>query len=336
MKKILISQPAPSSDKSPFSELTSKHKVEIDFRPFITIEGVSVKDFRAQRVDIAAHSAIIFTSRKTIDHFFRICEQTRTVVSDELKYFCVTEAIALYLQKYIVYRKRKIFFGTGTFFDLLDLMSKHKTEKYMMALSEPHKPEIPQSLTRAGFKYSKLILTHAMPANLSDIDLGQYDIVACYSPADIKTLKENFKEIPASVTIATLGTATAREAMLAKLRVDIMAPTAKFPSLTMAIDKYIAAAEAGEPLDEFALTVIPEAQSYKKVSDRSKKSAKSATTKGTTSAAKGAASKSAASSKSATKKTVTPAPKATSIKTGKTTAKSSAAAIKTDPSTTSK
>ena len=140
VKRILVSQPAPASDKSPFSELASKHKVEIDFRPFVTIEGVTVKEFRAQRVDVLAHTAVIFTSRKTIDQFFRLCEECRIAVPEDMKYFCVTEAIALYLQKYIVYRKRKIFYGTATFADLMDVVAKHKDEKFLVALSDPHKP----------------------------------------------------------------------------------------------------------------------------------------------------------------------------------------------------
>lgn len=302
VKKLLICQPAPESDKSPFAELMSKHKVEVDFRPFINIIGTSVKDFRAQRVDILSHTAVIFTSRKNIDNFFRLCTEMRITVPDTLKYFCVTEAIALYLQKYIVYRKRKIFYGPGTFFELLDVMAKHKTEKYMMALSEPHKPEVPQALTRAGFKYSKIILTHAEPASLSDIDLDNYDVVACYSPADIKTLLETFPQIPANISLATLGTTTAREAMLSKLRVDVMAPTPRFPSLTMALDKYIAARNAGESLEEFGLSVIPEAPSYKKATDKGRRSGSTASKSSASASKSGTAAKSTAAKSSTTVK----------------------------------
>lgn len=249
---MLVSQPAPSSDKSPFSELISNYKVEIDFRPFIRVEGVDLKEFRAQRVDILAHTAVIFTSRKTIDNFFRICEEARITVPEDLKYFCVTEAIALYLQKYIVYRKRKIFYGSGTFATLMDVVAKHKSEKYLVALSNPHKAEISQLLTKTGVKFTKVILAHTISADLSDIDLGQYDLVACYSSADIRALNENFKTLPQGLIIAALGNATAREAVLAGLHVDIVAPTPKYPSLTMAIGKYIEALNAGKPLTEFA------------------------------------------------------------------------------------
>lgn len=259
VKKILISQPAPSSDKSPFSELTSKHKVEIDFRPFIAVEGVTVKEFRAQRVDVLAHTAVIFTSRKTIDNFFRICEECRIAVPEDMKYFCVTETIALYLQKYIVYRKRKIFYGTATFADLMDVVAKHKDEKFLVALSDPHKPEIQVLLTKAGVKFTKIILAHTVPADLSDIAIDKYDLVACYSSADIKALHTHFAALPEGMIVATLGNATAREALTSGLAVDIMAPTPKYPSLTMAIDKYIAALNGGASVEEFGLKEIPEA-----------------------------------------------------------------------------
>lgn len=260
VKKILISQPAPASDKSPFSELTSKHKVEIDFRPFIAVEGVTVKEFRAQRIEIPTHTAVIFTSRKTIDNFFRICEECRIAVPEDMKYFCVTEAIALYLQKYIVYRKRKIFYGTATFADLIEVVAKHKDEKFLVALSDPHKAEIQQLLTKAGVKFTKIILAHTVPADLTDILLEKYDIVACYSSADIKALHQSFSTLPERMIVATLGNATAREALESGLKVDIMAPTPKFPSLTMAIDKYIAALNGGESVEEFGLKVLPEVQ----------------------------------------------------------------------------
>lgn len=272
VKRILVSQPAPSSDKSPFSDLISKHRIEIDFRPFIAVEGVTVKEFRAQRVDVLAHTAVIFTSRKTIDNFFRICEECRIAVPEDMKYFCVTEAIALYLQKYIVYRKRKIFYGTATFTDLMSVVAKHKEEKFLVALSEPHKPEIQQLLTKTGVKFTKIILAHTVSADLSDIAIDTYDLVACYSSADIKALHENFDSLPQGMIVATLGNATAREALAAGLTVDIMAPTPKFPSLTMAIDKYIAALNGGESVEEFGVRELPEPQA---VAAASKKTAKS-------------------------------------------------------------
>ena len=158
IRRILVSQPEPQSEKSPYLELAQKHNVKIDFRPFIHVEGVSTKEFRQQRVDILAHTAVIFTSKTAIDNYFRICEETRVTVPETMKYFCITETIALYLQKYIVYRKRKIFFGTNTFQELMDVILKHKEEKFLVPLSEPHKPEIPKTLDKAKIKYTKVIL----------------------------------------------------------------------------------------------------------------------------------------------------------------------------------
>lgn len=293
VKKILISQPAPSSDKSPFSELTSRHKVEIDFRPFITVEGVTVKEFRAQRVDVLSHTAVIFTSRKTIDNFFRICEECRIAVPEDMKYFCVTEAIALYLQKYIVYRKRKIFYGTATFADLMEVVARHRDERFLVALSDPHKAEIQQLLSKSGVKFTKIILAHTVPADLSDIAIDSYDLVACYSSADIRALHQNFSSLPQGMIVATLGNATAREALGAGLVVDIMAPTPKYPSLTMAIDKYITALNGGMSVEEFGVKELPEpviASAVKKSAKSKSVSAAAKTATGATSACRRAAS----------------------------------------------
>lgn len=281
VKKILVSQPAPASDKSPFSELTTKHKVEIDFRPFITVQGVTAKEFRAQRVDIPSYTAVIFTSRTTIDHYFRVCEECRIPIAEDMKYFCTTEAIALYLQKYIVYRKRKIFYGKATFVDLMEVIHKHKTEKYLVALSEPHKPEIPELLTQSGVKFTKVILSHTVPTDLSDVVIDHYDMIACYSSADIKALRNSFSEIPGKTIFATLGNATAREAIASGIDVHIMAPTPKYPSLTMAMDKYITALRAGNSVEEFgAKNVTPAASVANGKPAPAKKSASVAKTTG--------------------------------------------------------
>lgn len=265
----------PSSDKSPFSELITKHAVEVDFRPFIAVEGVTLKEFRKQRVEILDHTAVIFTSRTAIDHFFRICEECRLAVPEALKYFCVTEAIALYLQKYIVYRKRKIFFGTGTFLALMDVVIKHKDEKYLVPLSEPHKPEIPFSLTKAGIKFNKVILSHTVSADLKDVDIDDYSILAIYSPSEVKSLQANFPNSTGDCKIAVFGNNTARAALEAGISVDIMAPTPKMPSMTMAIDKYISNIKAGESVEELALRTMPEPTSLGKgVEKLAKKSRK--------------------------------------------------------------
>lgn len=159
IKNVLVSQPAPViAEKSPFHEIVLKHRVNVEFHPFIKLEGVSLKEFRSQRVDILAHTAVIFTSRVTIDNFFRICEEARVTIPETMKYFCNTEAIALYLQKYIVYRKRKIFFAEGTFSSLVELIAKHKDEKFLLTLSEPHKPEMPLAMEKMKLQFGKVIL----------------------------------------------------------------------------------------------------------------------------------------------------------------------------------
>lgn len=198
------------------------------------------------------------TSRTAIDHFFRICEEGRIAVPETLKYFCVSEAVANYLQKYIVYRKRKIFFGTGTFPALMEVVVKHKDEKYLVPLSEPHKPEIPIMLTKSGIKHTRVILSHTVSANLADVDPTTYDILALYSPADIKSYTSNFPNVQRNFKIAVFGTGTARAALEAGMSVDIMTPTPKFPSMTMALDKFIECHNEGGDTSDFALKSLPE------------------------------------------------------------------------------
>lgn len=271
IKRILVSQPTPSSDKSPFSELVTKHNTELVFRPFIEVEGVNLKEFRKQRVEILDHTAVIMTSRTTVDHFFRICEEGRITVPDSLKYFCVSEAIANYLQKYIVYRKRKIFFGSGTFVELMEVVQKHKDEKYLVPLSEPHKPEIPVLLQKSGIKHNRVILSHTISASLDDVNPTEFDLLALYSPADVKSFRHNFPNIEHSFKIAVFGTGTARAALEAGIPVDIMAPTPQMPSMTMAIDKYIACCNQGGDLSEFALKSLPDMGGHTTTANAAKK-----------------------------------------------------------------
>lgn len=251
IKHILISQPAPAVlERSPFSEIVSKHAVSLDFNPFIRVEGVSAKEFRSQRVDILSHTAVIFTSRTTIDNFFRICEECRITVPETMKYFCITEAVALYLQKYIVYRKRKIFFGKSTFAELMDVILKHKEEKFVIPLSEPHKPEIPKLLDKARVKYDKLILARTVGADLSGLDISKYDLLVFYSPSEISTLTGTFGDrLPETARIAVFGASTAKAAVDAGLNVSVLAPTQNTPSMTMAIHNFIVRVNAGEAVD---------------------------------------------------------------------------------------
>ncbi|WP_159521452.1 uroporphyrinogen-III synthase [Sunxiuqinia indica] len=240
IKKILVSQPKPESAKSPYFDLAEKTNVQVDFRPFIQVEAVSSKEFRQTRIQILDHSAVIFTSRTAIDHFFRICEETRVTVPDSMKYFCISEATAYYLQKYIVYRKRKIFYGNGRFDDLMEVMKKHKGEKFLVPLSHIHKQEIPELLDKGGYDYTKAILYKTITSNLSDLKDVNYDILVFFSPSGIKSLIQNFPDFEQNSTkIASFGPTTAKAVQEAGLRLDIQAPTAQAPSMTMALEQFI-------------------------------------------------------------------------------------------------
>jgi len=235
-----VSQPTPAgTERSPYSELADKYQLEIDFRPFIKIEGVTAREFRTYKVDILEHAAVFLTGRTAADHFFRICEEMRISVPDTMRYFCTSESIANYLQKYIVYRKRKIFFG-AKIDELFTLMQKHQDDKILLPLSDPHKPEIPKLLDKKNFKYTKVILYRTVSSKLPDINISDYDLLAFYSPTEIKSLFQNFPGYQQGETrIACFGPTTVKAARSAHLRVDIQAPRAHMPSLTMAIEHYL-------------------------------------------------------------------------------------------------
>ncbi len=255
MKKVLVSQPKPAIiEKSPFYELSKKYSIDVAYKPFIRVVGVSLKEFRAQRVEILDHTAVIFTSRTTVDSFFHICEEARITVPETMKYICQTEAVALYLQKYIVYRKRKIFFADGSFTSLIELIIKHKEEKMMLALSEPHKPELPETLAKLKLAVDPVILARTVAADLEEINLGDYDLLALYSPSDVKALIEKFgtENLPA---IAVFGEGTLRAALDAGLTVKANAPTPIAPSMAKAIDIYITKLRKGETIEPVLLTV---------------------------------------------------------------------------------
>ncbi|MDA3954766.1 MAG: uroporphyrinogen-III synthase [Bacteroidales bacterium] len=240
IKKILVSQPEPKNDKSPYSDLSEKNGLKINFRPFIQVEGVSVKEFRQLRIDILEHTGVIFTSRTAIDNYFRIAEELRVAIPDTMKYFCISEATAFYLQKYIVYRKRKIFYGTGTFTYLMEIIKKHKDEKFLVPLSDMHKEEIPKKLEQAKIKFTKAIMYNTVSADLSDLTNVNYDMLVFYSPSGIKSLMENFPDFKQNNTqIASFGPKTAKAVKDAGLKVNVKAPTKEAPSMTMAIDQFI-------------------------------------------------------------------------------------------------
>ena len=240
LKKILVSQPSPENGKSPYFELAEKNNLSIDFRPFIHVEGIPAKEFRQDRIDILKHSAVIFTSKTAADHFFRICEDLRLTIPDTMKYFCISEATAYYLQKYIVYRKRKIFYGNGQFFDLMDLINKHQDETFLVPLSNLHKEEIPKTLKEQKIKFTKAILYRTVCSDLSDLSLIDYDMLVFFSPSGIKSLIQNFPNFKQNnIKIASFGTTTAGAVENAGLRLDVKAPMPEAPSLTMALDNFI-------------------------------------------------------------------------------------------------
>lgn len=234
-------------EKSPFYELSQKHHVEIAYKPFIRVVGVTLKEFRAQRIEILDHTAIIFTSRSTVDSFFHICEEARITVPETMKYICQTEAVALYLQKYIIYRKRKISFADGSFKSLVEQIVKHKEEKFMLALSEPHKPELPETLATLKLAVDPVILSRTVASDLSEINLADYSLLVLYSPSDIKALVEQFgtENLP---PIAVFGEGTLRAAIEAGITVLANAPTPVAPSMVKAVDLYLQKVAKGEEI----------------------------------------------------------------------------------------
>jgi len=247
IKRILVSQPEPTSAKSPYFEFAERNNVKVDFRPFIEVEGVSAKEYRQTRVNILDHSAVIFSSRTAIDHFFRISGEMRITIPESMKYFCISEATAFYLQKYIVYRKRKIFYSDGTFSDLIDIIKKHLDEYYLVPLSHIHQPEIPVLLDDAKVRYSKAIIYKTVSSDLSDLKNENYDVLVFYSPSGIKSLLQNFPDFQQNdIKIASFGASTATAIKEAGLRLDIQAPNPQAPSMTMALEQYIKKANKGK------------------------------------------------------------------------------------------
>ncbi len=240
VKTILVSQPKPETDKSPYYDLAKKCNVKIDFRPFIHVEGISAKDFRQQKINIMEYSAVIFTSRNAIDHYFRICAEMRINVPETMKYFCVSESTAYYIQKYVQYRKRKIFFGKQTFNDLIDILKKHKDEKFLLPCSDIAKEENAEILDQHGFKYAKAVIYKTVSSDILDLADVNYDILVFFSPAAIKSLFQNFPKFKQKATrLAAFGPTTAKAIEEANLTLNIYAPNPKAPSMTMALEQYI-------------------------------------------------------------------------------------------------
>ena len=241
VKTILVSQPEPKMENSPYSKLIEKSKVKVDFRPFIHVEGETAKSVRQQKIDLNEYTAIILTSRNAVDHFFRIAEEMRFKVPDTMKYFCQSEAVAYYLQKYVVYRKRKIYVGQRLFNDLIPMFKKYKDEKFLLPSSDTLKAEIPKVLDELKLDWKRGIFYKTVISDLSDLRNVYYDILVFFSPSGIESLLHNFPDFEQNNTrIAVFGNSTVKAANNAGLRIDIKAPTPETPSMTMALQKYIA------------------------------------------------------------------------------------------------
>ena len=240
VKTILVSQPEPKIENSPYFELQEKQKVKIDFRPFIHVEGVSAKDIRQQKVDLSQYTAIILTSRNSVDHFFRVAEEMRFKVPDTMKYFCQSEAVAFYLQKYVVYRKRKIYVGKRSFSELSPLIKKYKDEKFLLPNTDKVKPEVPETMNALGVDWKLATFYKTVISDLSDLADVYYDVLVFFSPSGIESLFHNFPDFKQNNTrIAVFGDTTIKAVEEKGLRVDIAAPTKETPSMTMALEKYI-------------------------------------------------------------------------------------------------
>ena len=242
-KKILVSQPQPSSEKSPYYDIASRFDVEMVFRPFIKVEGLTAKEFRQQRINILDYTAVVFTSRHAIDHFFTLAKDLRVTIPEDMKYFCVTETIALYIQKYVQYRKRKVFFGeTGKIIDLIPTMVKHKQEKYLVPMSDVHNNNVAELLDAKKLHHQECVMYRTVSNDFTPEEIASfdYDMLIFFSPSGIESLIKNFPNFKqGDIAIGTFGPATAKAVKDAGLRLDLEAPTEKYPSMTGALQHYL-------------------------------------------------------------------------------------------------
>lgn len=243
VKKILVSQPKPASEKSPYFDIAEKFDVELVFRPFIKVEGMSAKEFRTQKVSILDYTAVVFTSRHAIDHFFTLAKELRVTIPEDMKYFCVTETIALYIQKYVQYRKRKVFFGsTGRIDDLIPTMVKHKNEKYLVPMSDVHNDSITLLLDSKKLQHKEVVMYKTVSNDFTpeEVETFDYDMLIFFSPSGIESLTKNFPNFQqGDIAIATFGPSTAKAARDAGLRLDLEAPSEKYPSMTGALQHFL-------------------------------------------------------------------------------------------------
>jgi len=241
IKKVLVSQPKPETEKSPYFDIAEKYGVKIDFRPFIKVDGVNVKEFRTQRISILDYTAIIFTSKTAIDHFFRLCEELRVLIPESMKYFCVSESIAVYLQKYIIYRKRKIFYpASGKMEDLISPIYKHGKEQFLIPVSDVHKDDLMHLLDEKRIRYTKAIMYKTVSNDFAPDEAFDYDMLVFFSPSGISSLLKNFPNFEQNnIRIGCFGSSTAKAVRDAGLRLDVEAPTKDAPSMTAALELYL-------------------------------------------------------------------------------------------------
>lgn len=243
IKKILVSQPKPSSEKSPYYDIAEKYGLELIFRPFIKVEGITAKEFRAQKVNILDYTAIVFTSRHAIDHFFTLAKELRVAIPEDMKYFCVTETISLYIQKYVQYRKRKVFFGTtGKIDDLIPTMVKHKQEKYLVPMSDVHNDSVTNMLDAKKLQHKECVMYRTVSNDFTpeEVKTFDYDMLIFFSPSGIESLTKNFPDFKQDkIAIATFGPSTAKAVKDAGLRLDLEAPSEKYPSMTSALQDFL-------------------------------------------------------------------------------------------------
>ena len=242
VSKILVSQPKPATGKSPYYDIAEKHKVQIDFCSFIRVEGVTAKEFRQQKVSILDHTAIVFLSRHAIDHFFTLCKELRVTIPDDMKYFCLSETISLYIQKYVQYRKRKVFFGNGQIKDLEPLFAKHKTERYFVPTSNVHNAEINNLLDKYEIVHSQAEMYRTVSTDIAPEYIRSYDMLIFFSPHGIDSLRKNVPDYTqGEQLIACFGNVTAKCIKENGLRLDLEAPTAEATNMPAALDAYLTA-----------------------------------------------------------------------------------------------
>jgi uroporphyrinogen-III synthase len=241
IKAILITQPKPETDKNPYFDLARKHNVLVEFKPFIHLEGISAKEFRKQKINPADYNALIFTSRSAVDQFFKLCDELRVKMSPDAKYYCMTESIALYLQKYILFRKRKVFFGDGTFQGLTEIIEKHRDgEKFLIPCSDIHKADISDFLRKKKYEFAEGVIFKTVPVELTEQEIRKYDLIVFFTPSGVTALKQNFPDFQQkTLRLGAFGPLTTQAVINAGLELNIQAPAPAAPSMTMALDNYL-------------------------------------------------------------------------------------------------